>query len=170
MIRWYKFARWQPRGRMHHLQAAMKLGSVRGPCFFRAVAFVLDVPRAKLCIGTFRAGTPEEQLEGDHISKVPFIHAWCEVGDAVFAPSTYERCHNQLVAFDRDDYYRQNDAKDVVYMSRANLKRLSATYGLGKYILYLAPLKGGLRFADVILDELGVKHRTSADGGVLPGE
>jgi hypothetical protein len=168
-IRWFKPAKWHPK-KMTHLEAAFNLIGPRGPCFFRAVAFVLDVPIARLMVGTFRGGTPEEQAACTEVSKEPFIHAWCEVGDKIYAPTAYEACDRQLVGFDKSDYYERNQAKDVVSMSRPQLLALSRKYGLGKYILYLTPLEGNLKFASVILDELGVKHRLSKDNGLLPGE
>lgn len=168
-IRWFQPRKWQPK-KMPHLEAAFNLIGPRGPCFFRAVAFVLDVPQAKLMIGTFRAGTEEEQAACTLVSREPFIHAWCEVGEQVYSPTAYENCNRQLVPFDKADYYSQNQARDIVCMDRARLLRLSRKYGLGKYIMYLAPLEGNLKFASVILDELGVKHRMSKDNGLLPGE
>jgi hypothetical protein len=155
---------------MPHLEASFKLIGPRGPCFFRAVALVLDVPQAKLMVGTFRAATPEEQAASPEVSPVPFIHAWTEIHGAVFAPTTYESCNAQLVPFDLVDYYQRNGTRDVVCMDRARLLRLSRKYGLDKYILYGAPLEGNLKFASVILDELGVRHRMSTDNGLLPGE
>lgn len=169
MIRWYQPAKWQPK-KMPHLEATLDRIGKHGACFFRSVGFVLDVPQAKLCVGTFPAATAEELIDNPAYSAEPFLHCWAEVGDAVFAPTTYESCNRQLVPFQRDSYYEGNGAKDVVCMSRAQLLRLSRKYGLGKHLLYLRPLGGNLRFATVILDELGISHALSKEMGLIPGD
>ncbi len=168
-IKWYSPRKWQPKA-MPHFEATLRRIGRNGPCFFRAAAFVLDVPQARLMVATFRPGTPEEIARDRNVSDEPFIHCWAEVGGSVYAPTSYENCHNQLVPFNLVDYYEGNGAKDVVCMTRANLMRLSKKYGLGKHLLYLTPLEGNLKFASIILDELGVKHRLSKDNGLIPGD
>lgn len=169
MIRWYEPAKWQPK-KMPHLEATMDRIGRNGACFFRSVGLVLDVPQAKLCTGTFKPATPEERAVNPDMSDEPFIHCWTEIGGKVYAPTAYESCENHLYGFNRDDYYEGNGAKDVVCMDRARLLRLSRKYGLGKHLLYLRPLEGNLRFASIILDELGVSHTLSKEMGLIPGD
>lgn len=73
---------------MLHLSCAMALeANGLGTCFHRAAAFVLDVPGAKLCLGTFSEATEEEAGANPSASRHDFIHAWAEVSGCVFAPS-----------------------------------------------------------------------------------
>jgi hypothetical protein len=138
-------------------------------CFHRTAGFVLDIPQAKLCVGIFRAATPEELKAHPNYSPVPFLHCWAEVGSVVYAPTTIEAV-GKLTPFNREEYYRLNDARDIRYMSRATLLRLSREHGLANHLLDFTPLKGSSKFATIILDELGVSHVTNEKGGVIPGE
>lgn len=158
---------------MKHLRGAMRMRSPvpgQGLCFHRAVGFVLDITTAKLVIGTIRESTPEEiELLGPNSSTVPFIHAWCEVRDAVIAPTTYERAGNKLVPMDRRSYYEKNGVRDVHRFDRAWVKRLAKLHGFDKHLAEHRPLPEGVSFAQTILDEGGIPYRIDAEA-VLPGE
>jgi hypothetical protein len=130
---------------------------------------VLDIPIAKLAVGTFRGATPEELEQYPNYSPVPFIHCWVEIGNSVYAPTTVETL-GRLTPFNRAEYYNLNKAKDVRYMSRATLLRLSREHGLAQHLLDFSPLKGSSKFASVILDELGVSYALNERGGLVPGE
>lgn len=147
----------------------MQLTGPRGMCFHRTVGFVLDEPRAKLCVGIFRGATEEELKENPHFSDVPFFHCWAEIGTTVIAPTTIEATGGRLCGFDRDEYYERNAAKDIVRMNRARLLQLSKEHGLAQHLLYFKPLVGNAKFADIILNDLGIKFTISDCGGVIPG-
>lgn len=161
--------RFPPENKLPHFIGSMRLSGPRGMCFHRSVGLVLDIPQAKLCVGIFRAATPEELKQFPNYSPVPFIHCWVEIGNSVYAPTTIEQL-GRLTPFVKDEYYRLNEAKDVRYMSRATLLRLSREHGLAQHLLDFTPLKGDSRFASVILDELKMGHTTNVGGGVIPGE
>lgn len=155
--------------KLPHFMGSMKLTGPRGMCFHRSVGLVLDIPIAKLCVGTFRGATPEELKHFPNYSDVPFIHCWVEIGKSVYAPTTIEHL-GRLTPFNREEYYHLNEAKDVRYMSRATLLRLSREHGLAQHLLDFSPLKGDSKFASVILDELGVSYALTDRGGLVPGE
>lgn len=159
--------------KLPHLNAAITKVAYpnpsKGMCFHRSVGFVLDVPPAKLCVGTFRGANEEELLTVANASPVPFIHCWAEIGDKVYAPTTIEAQGGRLMPFNRTEYYTKNGTRDVYRLSRQELRQLSETYGLARHLLYDEPVRGDVGFAIVILDALGVSHTTSADGGIVPG-
>jgi hypothetical protein len=155
--------------KMPHLDGAMRLIGPRGMCFHRTVGLVLDVPRAQLCVGVFRAATAEELADNPHFSHTPFIHCWAEISNKIYAPTTIEATGGRLVGFNKDEYYERNGAKNIVRMSRARLLQLSKAYGLARYLLYSEPLVGDAKFSGVILDELGVDYVVTDGGGVIPG-
>jgi hypothetical protein len=159
---------------MPHLEGSLRLIGHKGPggggmCFHRSIGLVLDVPQARLMVGTFRAATPEECAANPLFSPVPFIHCWTMIGNKIYAPTTYEGHGHRLVPMDPEAYYERNGARDIVGMNRATVLRLSKKYGLAQHLVYFTPLKGQARFADVILDELGISHVTHKNGGVIPG-
>lgn len=160
--------------RLPHLDGAMVLRPAaqyidRGMCFHKTVGFVLDVPMAKLFVGTFRAATPEEIAEHPELSPEPFIHCWPQVGNVVFGLN-YISGSFTIPRFPQAAYYQQNGATNVVSMSRARLIQLSRQYGLARHLLYHDDLVGDAKFGSVILDELGVNHVISERGGLIPGD
>jgi hypothetical protein len=164
--------------RLPHFEGALNLdppegNKAEGLCFHRTVGFVLDTPMAKLCVGTFRAATPEElhfgAQHGYDLSPEDFIHCWPEVGDIAFMLAAATRRNRTINRVSRTQYYQQNGTTNVVSLSRARLKQLSRQYGLAQHLLYHAPLVGEAKFASVILDELGVNHVISNRGGLIPG-
>jgi hypothetical protein len=161
-----------------HFTAAVDLDPpdgqpARGLCFHRTVGFVLDTPVAKLCVGTFRAATEEEiafgAQHGMDVSPEPFIHCWPEAGEIAFMLAAANRRNRVINRIDRTQYYEQNGTTNVVRLSRKQLLDLSSRYGLAQNILYRQPLVGDAKFAEVILDFLGVGYRISDRGGLIPG-
>lgn len=150
------------------LEASLKVVGSKGPCLFRSVALVLDVPWLTFCVGTHRAATPEEQAANPEASKTPFLHAWAEWKDIVFAPTTMEMRGGQLVPMDKARYYELNGTRDVKTLSRAELKKLSDKYGFKRYITKGEPLKENASFGDVILKRMGIPYVVSRDGGLVP--
>lgn len=154
--------------KMPHLEGALRLSGPRGMCFHRATAFVLDVPAAALCFGTFRAAT-EAEIErfGDIASREPFIHAWVQWRGQVYAPSTIERLGG-LFPFDRMEYYRLNDMKDFRRLNRIDVLRLSRQHGFSAHLKKFKPLKGDAQFGAVLMDAAGIAWRLTDEGGVVP--
>lgn len=159
-------------------EAALRLSppdeaDARGMCFHKTCGFVMDVAQAKLCVGTFRAATPDE-LEygltlGYDLSKEPFIHCWPEVGGVAFLLSAANFQDRRISRVLQQQYYEQNGATNVVRMSRKRLLDLSTRYGLKNHLMYGIPLVGNLKFGSLILDELQISHTISDRGGVTPG-
>jgi hypothetical protein len=149
-----------------HLRHALRLTGPRGMCFHRAVAMVMDLVDAKLCIGTFRAASPEEREANPEFSDVPFIHAWVEWRGKAFAPSAIERTGG-LVAMPIDGYRDVNEARDVVEVPRAVVMKLARRYGYARHFKLQEPLKEGARFGGSLLDGVGYPHDVTEDGGVV---
>jgi hypothetical protein len=141
----------------------------RGMCFHKTVGFVLDVPMARLCVGTFRGASPEELAIQPELSPDPFIHCWPEVGSLAFLLNRANLRDRVINRYDKQAYYRQNGTTNVVSMPRSRLLHLSRAYGLAQHLLYHAPLVGDSKFATVILDDLGVSYSISDRGGLVPG-
>ncbi len=160
--------------KLPHLNSALLLrgypDTSTGMCFHRTVAFVLDVPAAKLFIGTLKGATAEELLQNPRNSPVRFIHCWAQIGSQVYAPTTIEAQGGRLKPFTEIHYYQNNDVRDVKVMSRHTLIQLSKKYGLAEHLLYHQPIRNEAKFGYIILDALRVSHTLSTDGGLIPLE
>jgi hypothetical protein len=158
--------------KLPHLNAALMLtpkeDQTKGMCFHRTVGFVLDVPPARLCVGTLRAATEEELREIPHASPVPFIHCWAQIGQSVYAPTTIEAQAGRLRPFKLDEYYLKNGVSDVRMLTRRTLLQLSEKYGLAHHLLYRTPVRENMAFADVILSAVEVEYVLNESEGVLP--
>lgn len=149
-----------------------QMGSGRsdsGLCFHRSAALVLDLPWGDLCIGTLKGATVFQRAADPRVSPTPFIHAWVERGEVLYAPTLIEE-HGGLTEIERFEYYRFNAVRDVYRMPRAEVLRLARAEGwlkgevfAARKDLQSAPLGG------VLLRALGVPHRVW-DGRVLPLE
>lgn len=139
------------------LMQARSLVGVGGSCFHQATALLLDFPSGMLCVGT---------LEGDGD---PFIHAWIERGEALYAPTTIDAAGGILAVIDRAYYYLTNGVRDVHRMNRAGLKGLAVRHGW----LRVRPFGNGDMLSEplgtTLLRALGVPYRIDpTTGGVVP--
>jgi hypothetical protein len=140
----------------------------KGLCFHRTVGFVLDVPPAKLYVGIFRGGTPEEIAANPAVSAIPFIHCWAQINEFVYAPTTIEAQGGRLRPFAQAEYYERNGTKVLGIMGRHELKQLSKEYGLAQHLLYHTPVRGDAAFSDIILNKLEVSYTLTDQKGVIP--
>jgi hypothetical protein len=154
-----------------HLRAAMHLTGPMGLCFHRAAALVLDLPPATLAVGTLPAATSNPDVDDPAHSNVDFIHAWVEVRDKyVLAPTLIERSEALGTPWItlKSEYYYANRPRDIHFMTRGQLKKLSREYGLSAHLKRGDPLTNGASFGDIILKAMGVKFLVGKRGGVLP--
>lgn len=153
--------------RMKHLEGAINMIGLRGMCFHRSVAFVLDVPQAILVVATIPAATPEQRAENPEFSDVDFIHAWPQACGLVFPPS-WMTPEGTMKAVSTSEYYKENNPYNFHYMKRATLKKLSKEYGFTRHFSHFTPLKDNASFGGIILNTLGIPYEVSEDGGVIP--
>jgi hypothetical protein len=139
----------------------------KGACFHRGVALTLDMPLAKLCIGTLREATDEEQRTIKGASTEPFIHCWVEVRETVYAPTTIEAA-GELVAWPKDEYYSKNGVRDVTRASRRTILQLSKKHAWSSHMLRDKPHKLAAPLGGVLLIELGIRHKVNGGGGIIP--
>lgn len=139
------------------------------PCIQRSVAVVLDLPDCVMTFGTLRGATDEEVEQlGPNSSRVPFIHAWVERGSVVYAPTTIERAHGVLVAFDRTDYHLRNGVKDVRPVPPAAFEEIAERFGLREALRRQKPRFGKADIGDALLAAAGVEYQLSENGALLP--
>lgn len=151
--------------KLPHLKGAMQLQGQQNMCFHRSAAFVLDVPTARLCMGTFPAATPEELELEPEASREPFIHCWAEVGDSVYAPTTIEKVGG-LRPIPRAYYYEINRAQDIKWIDRPTLLRISKEIGLSAHLRHGKPARRSV--GGTLLDAAGIEYQISRNGGVVP--
>jgi hypothetical protein len=156
---------------LKHLSASLarKGANGAGACFYRAAALVLDHPPAKLCIGILAGVSDEELKASPNGAQEDFIHAWAEVGDKLYAPSLLSEENSNMGPFNREEYYQGNGVRDVRRISRADLLKMSAEYGLAAHLKSDAPLIGNRRFVQILLDASEIPFVVE-DGLVLPAE
>lgn len=156
---------------LKHLSASLsrKGSNGAGACFYRAAALVLDHPPAKLCIGVLAGASDEELKATPKGAQEDFIHAWAEVGDKLYAPSLLSDDNSNMGPLDRKEYYHGNGVRDVRRISRAELLKMSAEFGLAAHLKSDAPLIGSRRFVQILLDASQIPYVVE-DGFVLPAE
>lgn len=156
--------------RLRHLEACMALMPTvqgKGMCFHRSAAMVLDVEGSTLCIGTFRAASPEEQAREPSASKVPFLHCWVEHLNAAFSPANIERAGG-LRPMDPAEYYAINGARDIHRLSRSELLIKAHGSGLSRHLKENVPLTSGRPLGDMLLEWMGIPFTVTANGTAIP--
>lgn len=122
----------------------------KGLCFHWSAALVLDIPDVELCIGDIH-----ENL----------IHAWCELGANVYAPSLIPRMGG-LHAIPKWWYYKENNVRDVRRLSHSQVNSIP---GIHRHLTTGRPLSGGRAVGDVLMRLAGVKWiSTPAGTAVAP--
>jgi hypothetical protein len=150
--------------KMPHLRGAKKLVGHPGQklCVHESAAFVLDVPGAVLCIGTFRASTPEEIAATPNASPVPFIHAWAEWGGLVWSPTAMRTCSP-------DAYYAANGARDIKRLPRPVLLKIAREIDLSRHLRLGYPTRDNASVSGALLQAAGVPYRIE-NHAILPAE
>lgn len=160
------------KGRFPHLVGAMAYeatNGVSGLCFHRASAFVLDTLGSQMCFGTLRAPDERQRRDEPRASLVPFIHAWVEVGETLYSPTTIEAMGG-LYQMTPRDYYERNGVADIRRLPRREVLRISGEIGLSAHFRRKAPLKSNMPLGMVLLDAAGVDYTVNAQGSVLPAQ
>lgn len=134
-----------------HLAGVFDLEGVAGMCVHRAAAFVLDVPGAEMVIATIPPA-PEDQ-RGPNDSDVPFIHAWGEHKDAVFAPTQLER--NGVRLHPKSIYYHLQQPYDIHRITRPQVLRIAKEIGLSAHLRKGVPAKASV--GESFMNAAGVK-------------
>jgi hypothetical protein len=144
-------------------------GPNRQACIQWAAALTLDLraSRAILTFGTLRPGTPEERFTDPRVSDVPFIHAWVEVGDWMYAPTLLERL-GEIRPFPCVDYYRVNEVRDVCRVPRDKFDAIVKRFGLAAALKHRSKRAGSGELADALLQAAGVRYILSEHRSVLP--
>lgn len=140
----------------------------KGLCFHRSMALLMDFKEGELVVGTTRAATKEELRTMPNASKVPFIHCWVEIGDAVFAPTTVERTGGKLVSFRRESYYEMNGSKVLGRLGYEDLMEVAQNTGLVGHLRYGLPMVDGISPPDLVLTRLKIPHGRTAMNTVVP--
>jgi hypothetical protein len=146
------------------MKGAKKLQPAPGQrlCIHESAGFVMDVPGATLCFGTFRASTPEEIAADPNNSPIPFIHAWAEWQGLVWSPTIMSTCPIEA-------YYEANGATDIKRLTRPALLAVARRIGLSRHLRLGVPTKGGASVGQSLLEAAGKEYRT-IDNALLPPE
>lgn len=135
-----------------------------GMCIHRSAAFVLDVPGSEMIVAVCPAATEEERKVNPLSSMEPFIHAWAEYKDGVFAPTHLERGGVKLVP--KSVYYHFQRPTKTVRISRPEVLKLSGQIGLSAHLRKAVPAKASV--GEAFLNHAGIAWTLSADGGLIP--
>jgi hypothetical protein len=149
-----------------HLFGVLELEGMPGlgMCIHRAAAFVLDVPGSEMIIAVCPAGTEEERKINPLVSREPFIHAWAEFKDGVFAPTHLKRGGVALVP--KPVYYHFQNPSKIYRISRPEVLKLSGQIGLSAHLRKATPAKASV--GETFLNHSGIRWSLSADGGLIP--
>jgi hypothetical protein len=153
-----------------HLSAAMSYRSTTGQntCVQRAAALMLDLTGAVLVFGVVRAATPEERAKiGPTASPVPFIHAWVEYRDEVYAPTLIER-FGDLRPLPLDLYYSENGVERTWRLEHKAFMLVARRYRLSSAFRHNSDRAGHADVADALLRAAGVKYVLSERRTLLP--
>jgi len=121
----------------------------KGLCFHWSAALTLDVADVELCIGILH-----EQL----------IHAWCEYGGNVYAPTLIRSMGDKLIPIPRDFYYAENKVREVKRLTHAQVNGIP---GIHRHLTTGKPLGPGRALGDELMNMAGIKWRTTPAGTAI---
>lgn len=154
---------------LDHLSAAVSYTSANGKsCVQRSAALMLDMPKGTLVFGVMRAASMDEQLETPGSSPVPFIHAWVEVGDNVFAPTLLEKTDMRLVPFPKNIYYGSNGISKTWRLDHRTFDVVAKRFTLSAAFRHRKARAGSWEITKALLDAAGVPFIASETGTILP--
>lgn len=144
--------------RLRHLHATLTNFNLLGNCFQQAVAMVMDVPTAKLKIGT--AKTEHE-----------FLHAWVEDRGVFYDPSRFAK-DGDLAPFDPACFIENWSIRDIHTVSRKWVLDFAKRGSLSKWILTEDETYHtlGKIMGHALLDEIGISYRVDDEGFLFPSE
>ena len=143
---------------LRHLRATLANFTPRGRgnCVQQSVAMVMDVPTAKLKIGTVFDGHS-------------YLHAWVEDRGIFYDPSRFEE-DGHLNAFEPGRYIESQCISDIHTASRKWVLDFARRGSLSRWMLRdddTHHTLGGI-MGEVILQELGVPFSVDEEGFLLP--
>jgi hypothetical protein len=129
-----------------------------GNCFQRAVAMVMDRPRARLVIGTVTA------LDGHQ-----YIHSWVEQGQDFYDPTRFED-DEELLLIDREHYIRSKKAVNIIVFTRKFVMDFAKQGNLSNWMLKTHVLnhQHTRSIGEELLTRAGYPYRVDDQGGILP--
>lgn len=144
--------------KLRHLKATIEnfTPSGRGNCVQQSVAMVMDVPTAKLVIGT---------LFSDH----SYLHAWVQDRGVFYDPSCFVR-DGGLIPYEKEPYIARARASDLHIVNRKWVLDFAKRGALSPWMLRKDNTYHTLGniMGHVLLDELGVPYRVDQQGYLLP--
>lgn len=149
-----------------HLFGVLKLEGIPGTgmCIHRSAAFVLDVPGSEMIVAVCSPATEADLKKNPLASTEPFIHAWAEYKNSVFAPTHLEPTGVKLVP--KSVYYHYQQPTVVRRISRPEVLKISGQIGLSAHLRKAVPPKASV--GETFLNHVGIAWTISADGGLIP--
>jgi hypothetical protein len=135
-----------------------------GMCIHRAAAFVLDIPGSTMVIAVCEPATDVEQMQNPLASKEPFIHAWAEYKDGVFAPTHLKKIGFDLVP--QKVYYHFQRPTKGYRLTRPEVLKISGEIGLSAHLRKGVDAKASV--GETFLNFVGMPWTMNADGGLIP--
>jgi hypothetical protein len=131
-----------------------------GNCFQRAVALVMDVPTAKLVVGTC------EDRQDKHL----YLHCWVENRGIYLDPSKFEEHGNQIKPIQKDAFVAVLGARDIHVIDRKWVIDFARSGNLKDWILKRDDTYhtlGGV-MGEVLMERRGIPYRVDEHGALLP--
>jgi hypothetical protein len=136
-----------------------------GMCIHRSAAFVMDVIGAEMVIAVCEPASEEDLKQDPNSSTVPFIHAWGEWKDQVFAPTQLQETGVQL--YPKAVYYHHQRPMEIHRLNRAQVLKIAKRIGLSAHIRKNVPAKTSV--GEAFMEAAGVKWK-DVDGALLPAD
>jgi len=155
---------------LRYLNASMDYeGSAPGGqlCIQWSAALALDLRAGVLTFGTLRACNDAEREQfGPGAASAPFIHAWVEVGEALYSPTSVKRI-GLLAPMNRHDYYALNGATDVRPLQRREFEAVARRHRLAAALKHGSPRAVHRDLVTDLLRAAGVRWVLSPQRGLL---
>jgi hypothetical protein len=136
-----------------------------GMCVHRSAAFVLDVIGAEMVIAVCSPATEEDLKNNPNSSTIPFIHAWGEWKDQVFAPTQLKPTGVRL--FPKAVYYHHQRPLELHRLTRPQVLKLAKKIGLSAHLRKGVPAKESV--GEAFMEAAGIRWK-DVDGALLPAD
>lgn len=153
-----------------HLNAALAYyaGAEGSNCVQRSAALMLDMPGATLVFGVMSPATPEDLARDPDSSTVPFIHAWVERGNDLYAPTLVERMKKNFRPIPVDFYYRVNGITKTWRLTHAQFMPIARRWKLASAFKHGSQRAAKGEVAHALLQAAGVRYVLSDKNTILP--
>lgn len=143
---------------LRHLKATLTIFNLTGNCFQQSVAMVMDVPTAKLKIGTVKT---------DH----RLLHAWVEDRGIFYDPSRFAK-DGGLKPLNAATFIEGGSISDIHTVSRKWVLDFAKRGSLSRWMLTEDDTYHtlGKIMGHALLDELGIPYVVDDEGFLLPTE